>query len=78
MLLGLSLVAGYWSSRPFELAAAWLLVGNVTVSLAGGTLNWLAGTGDAFAQRSPGFFAQAASSPLLIIGAALLVVGALV
>lgn len=55
-------------------AAVTLLVGLVLEAL-GGTLNWLRGTGDQFAERSPGFVANAVSGPITILGAAVLVGG---
>ena len=43
----------------------------------GGTANWLRGTGDQFAEKSVGWRFNAASSPLLITGIAIVIVGVL-
>ena len=77
-LLGLSVAASY-STLPsgLEALAAWLVVGGVALSLAGGTTNWLMKTDDPFAARSPGFYLQAASGPLMVLGGLLLSAGVL-
>jgi hypothetical protein len=77
-LLGLSVAANYSTqAKGLELMAAWLLIGGVAASLAGGTTNWLMGTGDPFAARSPGFLLQAVSGPAMLAGAVLLSIGVL-
>jgi len=43
----------------------------------GGTANWLRGTNDQFAEKSLGWRFNAASSPLLVVGIAIVVVGVL-
>lgn len=58
--------------------AAVVLVAGLALEALGGTLNWLRGTGDQFAERSPGFFANALSGPLTIVGAIVLVIGTLI
>lgn len=68
-LLGSSVAAGF-SRLPetIELAAACAFTAGVALSLAGGTLNWLAGADDAFAERPKGWYLQASSGPLMIVG----------
>jgi len=55
-------------------AAVALFIG-LALEMVGGTLNWLRGAGDQFAERSPGFVANAISGPITILGAAILVGG---
>jgi hypothetical protein len=55
-------------------AAAWVLVAGLALEALGGTLNWLRGTGDQFAERSPGFFANAISGPLAVVGGSILAI----
>ena len=57
-------------------AAVALLVG-LGLEAIGGTLNWLRHTGDQFAERSPGYYANATSGPITILGALVLIVGTL-
>jgi hypothetical protein len=54
-----------------------ILVVGLALEAVGGTLNWLRGTGDQFAERSPGFFANALSGPLAIVGVLGITVGVL-
>jgi hypothetical protein len=56
-------------------AAAILLVGGGIMEQAGGTINWLQGIGDQFAERGLGFKFMAASGPVLTLGAVILAVG---
>lgn len=77
-LLALSIAAGYSTlADGAETLAAWLLTAGVAASLAGGTLNWLMGSGDQFAERTPGYYLQAVSGPLMVIGGLLLSAGVL-
>lgn len=55
--------------------AAVLLVAGLAAETAGGTVNWLQGTGDQFAERSVGFRINALTGLLAIPGMAILVVG---
>lgn len=77
-LLGLSLAADYSSlSGGLEQFAAWLFAAGVALSLGGGTANWLTSTGDPFAEKPPGFFAQAIGGPLMVLGGLLIAIGVL-
>lgn len=77
-LLGFSVAMSYsTAARGLELTAAWLLAAGVVSSLAGGTMNWLMGTGDPFAARSPGFLLQAVGGPVMLVGAILLSIAVL-
>ena len=77
-LLALSLAASYSTiAEAAEVVAAWLLIGGVSASLAGGVLNWLSDTEDQFAARTPGFLLQAISGPAIVVGGLLLSVGVL-
>ena len=55
--------------------AASLLVAGSVLELLGGTVNWLHGTGDQFAAKSPGFLLNALTGPLAISGMAILAYG---
>ena len=76
MLLGLALATGLSSlAGGLETTAAWLLVAGSAGIAAGDTLNWLGGAGDAFAERPPGFFTQAAGGVATGVGVLILVIG---
>ena len=76
MLLGLALATGLSSlAGALETVAASLLVAGSAGIAAGDTLNWVGGVGDAFAERAPGFFSQAAGGAFTSIGLAVLIVG---
>ena len=76
MLLGLAVATGLSSlAEGLETLAAWLLVAGSAGIAAGDTLNWLGGVGDAFAERSPGLFSQAAGGVFTAIGLLILIVG---
>ena len=55
-------------------AAACLLVAGLIAETAGGTLNWLQGTGDQFAEKSVGFRINALTGVLAIPGLGILAV----
>lgn len=59
-------------------AAAWLLVGGSAMQAIGVTLNWLTRTRDQFADRSPGFIINAASTYVMLPGVGIAAVGILV
>ena len=76
MLLGLAVATGLSSlAEGLETLAAWLLVAGSAGIAAGDTLNWLGGVGDAFAERSPGLFSQAAGGAFTGTGLAILIIG---
>ena len=76
MLLGLAVATGLSSlAGGLETAAAWLLVAGSAGIAAGDTLNWLGGVGDAFAERSLGFFSQVVGGAFTGIGLAILIAG---
>ena len=78
MLLGLAVATSLSSlAGGVETPAAWLLVAGSAGIGGGDTLNWLAGVGDAFAERSVGFISQAAGGVLTAVGIAILIVGVL-
>ena len=78
VLIALSVAAGYSTlDKGFELTAAWLLAIGVALAVAGGTLNWLMKTEDAFAQKPPGFYLQSASGPAISAGGVLMSIGVL-
>lgn len=54
-----------------------LLVAGALANAAGNTTNWLMGTGDQFAERSPGLMLNSLSSPLMLAGIAIAAVGVL-
>lgn len=55
-------------------AAALLVVGSALETL-GGTMNWLQGTGDQFAEKSVGLRFNSLSSPPILIGMVIIAVG---
>lgn len=57
--------------------AAVLVVAGSAAETLGGTANWLAGTGDQFAEKSLGYWLSAASGPPAIAGIAIAAVGVL-
>jgi len=76
MLLGLAVATGLSSlAEGLETLAAWLLVAGSAGIAAGDTLNWLGGVGDAFAERSPGLFSQAAGGAFTGTGLLILIIG---
>lgn len=58
-------------------AAAVLVVAGSAFELTGGTINWVQGTGDQFAEKSVGFRLNSMSGPLVISGLAIIAVGVL-
>ncbi len=74
--LGWTIGAVGMSKSAATIAAVLLVVGSAGEAL-GGTANWLRGTGDQFAEKSVGWRFNAASSPLLIAGIAIVIVGVL-
>lgn len=74
--LGLAYALGFAElSVGFALAAAWLIVAGSGLELVGGTINWLSGTGDQFAEKSLGFRFNSLVGPPAIIGAVIVAVG---
>ncbi|HTK15363.1 MAG TPA: hypothetical protein VL769_03140 [Acidimicrobiia bacterium] len=74
--LGWAIGAVGMSETAATVAAVLLVVGSAGETL-GGTANWLRGTNDQFAEKSLGWRFNAASSPLLVVGIAIVVVGVL-
>ena len=62
-------------SASLAVAAAWLIVAGSGLELVGGTLNWLAGTGDQFAEKSLGFRLNSLVGPPAIAGIAIVAIG---
>jgi len=59
----------------WAVAAAWLVVAGSAFEVLGGTINWLSGTGDQFAEKSLGFRFNSLVGPPAIIGIMIVVVG---
>ncbi len=55
--------------------AAILVVAGSALEATGGTVNWLQGTGDQFAEKSLGFRFNALTGPPAIIGISIIIVG---
>src|SRR3990172_127437 len=73
---GLRVGGGFWwLGGGVETLSAWLLVAGSAGIAAGDTLNWLGGVGDAFAERSPGLFSQAAGGAFTGTGLLILIIG---
>ncbi len=67
--LGLVVAIGFADvSTGLAVAAAWLIVAGSSFEIVGGTLNWLSGTGDQFAEKSLGFRFNSLVGPPSIIG----------
>lgn len=62
-------------SPGWAVAAAWLIVAASALEIAGGTINWLSGTGDQFAEKSLGFRFNSLVGPPAIIGIVIVGVG---
>jgi hypothetical protein len=78
MMLGLAFAMGFTRlSEAWSLAAAWLLVVAGVFQVASGVVNWLAGTGDQFAQRSVGWKLATVNAFTNTAGLAIVVVGVL-
>ena len=76
--LGLAFAIGAVSfDSTLATVAAALVVGGLAVEAAGGTVNWLKGTGDQFEEKGTGFKLNALSGPLAIPGAVIIAVAVL-
>lgn len=79
MHLGLAFaIAAVSFDSGWATAAAALLVAGSLFELAGGTANWLQGTGDQFAEKSIGFRLNSMTGPLIIPGVGIIAVAVLV
>lgn len=80
MMAGMYMALG-WAAGHSDLADGWNTAGAILAVLgagliaAGGSMNWLAGTDDQFAERSGGYLLNAAGGPPSIIGWLILTVG---
>lgn len=73
--LGLAFAIGAVSfDSTLATVAAALVVAGLVAETLGGTLNWLRGTGDQFAQKGVGFWFNALSGPPAITGALIITV----
>ena len=76
MYLGLSVAVGFAAFTSWVLTAAVIaLVCGSVLFAAGATANWLMNVGDHFAARSQGWYLLAASGPLHLSGALVILVG---
>jgi hypothetical protein len=76
--LGLAFAIGFADlGTGWAVAAAWLLVAGSSFEIVGGTINWLSGTGDQFAEKSLGFRFNSLVGPPAIIGIVIVAVGVL-
>ena len=74
--LGLGFAIGFAAlGTGWAVAAAWLIVAGSAFEVLGGTINWLSGTGDQFAEKSLGFRFNSLVGPPAIIGIVIVVVG---
>jgi hypothetical protein len=79
MHLGLAFaIAAVSLDSGWATAAAALLVIGSLFELAGGTVNWLQGTGDQFAERSVGFRLNSMTGLLIVPGALIIAIAVLV
>ena len=78
MHLSLAFAVGItgFDSGTATVAAVLLVIGS-GLNLLGHLTHWLTGTGDQFAERSPGFLLNAASGPLITVGAVITSIGVL-
>lgn len=74
--LGLAFAVGFADlGTGWVVAAAWLIVAGSGFEIVGGTINWLSGTGDQFAEKSFGFRINSLVGPPSIIGIVIVAVG---
>ena len=74
--LGLAFIAGIVNLEAgWAIAAAWLIVVASVFEIVGGTVNWLSGAGDQFAEKSLGFRFNSLVGPPAIVGIAIISVG---
>ncbi len=74
--LGLAYAVGFIDmGSTWVLTAAWLIVGASILEITGGTVNWLSGAGDQFAEKSVGMRLNSLVGPPAIIGIAIILVG---
>ncbi len=67
--LGLAFAVGFADlATGWAVAAAWLIVAGSGFEIGGGTINWLSGTDDQFAEKSLGFRFNSLVGPPAIIG----------
>ena len=78
MHLGLAFAVGAvgFGSGAATLGATLLVIGSAMQAI-GATLNWVTKAGDQFAERSPGFFLNSASTFVMLPGLAITVIGIL-
>lgn len=73
---GLAFIAGVFVLEAgWANAAAWLIVTASALEIVGGTINWLSGTGDQFAEKSLGFRFNSLVGPPAIVGMVIVAVG---
>ena len=78
MALGCAFAVGAVSfDSTWATVGACLLVAGLVAETLGGTINWLQGTGNQFAEKSLGFRINALTGLLAIPGLAIIVVGVL-
>lgn len=76
MLLALTIAIGFSTlSSTFEIVAASILVGGITLFDIGLTINWLQGIEDAFREKSIGNMVSSVGTPFVIIGAGIIFYG---
>lgn len=74
--LGLAFAAGFVELQSgWVIGAAWLLVAASALETIGGTVNWLTGTGDQFAERSLGFRLNSLVGPPALLGIGIMAIG---
>lgn len=79
LLLALTIAVGFSPLSPgAEMTAAALLVGGVTLFDLGLTANWMQGVQDGFSENSLGSKAAGFGTPLVVVGAGILLYGVLV
>jgi hypothetical protein len=76
LLLALTVAVDFSALSPgLETAAAWLLVGGIALFDLGLALNWLQRVEDGFAERSAGNRISGLGTPLVLLGAGILLFG---
>ena len=74
--LGLAFAVGAADLTPWlATTAAVLVVAGSALEVTGGTVNWLQGTGDQFAERSLGLAINSLSAPPAIVGTVVIAIG---
>ena len=78
LLLALTVAVGFSTlSTGLETVAAWALVAGIALFVLGSILNWLQGSEDAFAEKTPGNKVSASGTLGVLVGGGIVLYGVL-